>query len=147
VKEYVAIMKKLWTGEYVGHEGKYANFPPVICLPKPTSRPHPPIMLGSIGSPNVFRRVVQWGDGWLPFVVDPKEIADGRAEIAKYAKEAGRDPASIIITAFAAPGLFQTKADVKKLADAGADNMVVFLNSETQAEVLAEIEALAKEFF
>jgi probable F420-dependent oxidoreductase len=81
VKEYIFAMKSLWTGEYASAEGKYANFPSSVCRPTPWRKPHPPIMLGSIGSPNVYRRVAQWGDGWLPFVINPQEVADGRAEI------------------------------------------------------------------
>lgn len=147
VKEYIHVMKKLWTGEYVSHEGKYSNFPPVICLPRPGRRPHPPVLLGSIGSPNVYRRVAQWGDGWLPFVVKPSELTEGKTEIAKYAREIGRDPATIDITAFLPTGMYRKKADIGTMAQAGADNVVIWLTAETQAGVLAELETLAAEFF
>lgn len=146
-KEAIQVMKKLWTGEYVEHQGKYFNFPPSICLPKPTRKPHPPVLLGSIGSPNVYRRVAEWGDGWLPFCVDPKEIADGKAAITAQAKKIGRNPAELEICAFAPPGLFRTATDVKALAGAGAHNMVVWLNGKSQAELLAELEALAGALF
>lgn len=146
-REAIQVMKKLWTGEYVEHHGKYFNFPPSICLPKPTQRPHPPILLGSIGSPNVFRRVAEWGDGWLPFVIDPQEVVAGRAEIAKCAKAIGRDPASLEITAFAPPGMYHSAKDVKTLAQAGADNVVLFVDEATQADTLAKLEALAGALF
>ena len=146
-KEAVQVMKKLWTGEYVEHHGKYFDFPPTICLPKPTRRPHPPVLLGSIGSPNVYRRVVEWGDGWLPFCVDPQEIVIGKAEIAKIAKAAGRNPATIEITAFAPPGMFRTARDVKALASAGADGVVLSLPEDNQADTLAQLEALAAALF
>ena len=142
-KEAIQVMKKLWTGEYVEHHGKYFNFPPSICLPKPTQRPHPPVLLGSIGSPNVYKRVAEWGDGWLPFCTDPKEIADGKAEIAKYAKAAGRNPADLEISAFAPPGMFRTAQDTKALAQAGARNVVLWLDAKSQADTLAELERLA----
>jgi len=145
--EAIQVMKKLWTGEYQGHQGKYYNFPPSICLPRPTQRPNPPILLGSIGSPNVYRRVAEWGDGWLPFVVDPKEITEGRAEITRYAEKIGRNPAELEICAFAAPGMFKSAAGIKALAEAGADSAVVWLSEGTQADALASLEALAKEFF
>lgn len=146
-KEAIHVMKKLWTGEYVEHHGRYFDFSLAICLPRPARRPHPPILLGSLGSPNVFRRVAEWGDGWLPFVLDPQELVDGRAEIAKYAKAAGRDPASLEITAFAPPHLYQTTKDVKAIADAGADNLVLFVDEASQAATLAKLEALAGELF
>lgn len=146
-KEAIQVMKKLWTGEYVEHHGKYFNFPPSICLPKPTQRPHPPVLLGSIGSPNVYKRVAEWGDGWLPFCTDPKEIADGKAEIAKYAKAAGRNPADLEISAFAPPGMFRTAQDTKALAQAGARNVVLWLAAKSQADTLAELERLAGVLF
>lgn len=146
-KEAIQVMKKLWTGEYVEHHGKYFNFPPSICLPKPTQRPHPPVLLGSIGSPNVYKRVAEWGDGWLPFCTDPKEIADGKAEIAKYAKAAGRNPADLEISAFAPPGMFRTAQDTKALAQAGARNVVLWLDAKSQADTLAELERLAGVLF
>ncbi len=146
-KEAIHVMKKLWTGEYVGHEGKYYNFPPSICLPRPVQRPHPPILLGSIGSPNVYRRVAEWGDGWLPFVVDPKELIEGRTEITRHAERIGRNPKELEICAFAAPGMFRTHAGIKALAEAGADNAVVFLDEGSQADVLAQLEELARTLF
>ncbi|MBI2802193.1 MAG: LLM class F420-dependent oxidoreductase [Gammaproteobacteria bacterium] len=146
-KEAIQVMKKLWTGEYVEHHGKYFNFPPSICLPKPTQRPHPPVLLGSIGSPNVYKRVAEWGDGWLPFCTDPKEIADGKAEIAKYAKAVGRNPADFEISAFAPPGMFRTAQDTKALAQAGARNVVLWLDAKNQADTLAELERLAGVLF
>lgn len=146
-KEAIAVMKKLWTGEYVAHEGKYFNFPPSICLPRPVARPHPPVLLGSIGSPNVYRRVAEWGDGWLPFVTDPKELSEGKAQIAKYAAAANRNPASLEIIAFAPPGMFKKASDIKALAEAGADNAVVWLDAGSQSDTLAQIEALARELF
>jgi probable F420-dependent oxidoreductase len=146
-KEAIQVMKKLWTGEYVEHHGKYFDFPPLICLPKPVQRPHPPVLLGSIGSPKVYRRVAEWGDGWLPFCTDPKEITEGKAEIAKYAAAVGRNPATLEISAFAAPGMFQTAKDVKALAAAGADSVVLWLNAGSQADTLAQLEALAREMF
>ncbi|MEN9726303.1 MAG: hypothetical protein RL434_669 [Pseudomonadota bacterium] len=143
-KEAVHVMKKLWTGEYVGHEGKYYNFPPSICLPRPVQRPHPPVLLGSIGSPNVYRRVAEWGDGWLPFVVDPKELVEGRAEITRNAERIGRNPKELEICAFAAPGMFRSREGIKALAEAGADNAVVWLDQGNQADVLAQLEELAR---
>ncbi|MGE0862134.1 MAG: TIGR03619 family F420-dependent LLM class oxidoreductase, partial [Gammaproteobacteria bacterium] len=147
VKEYIAAMKQLWTGEYVGMSGKYVNFPPSVCRPTPWRKPHPPVLLGSIGSPNVYRRVAQWGDGWLPFVVNPQEVVDGRAELDKYARSVGRDPRSINITAFAPDGMFRARADIKTLAESGADNVVLWLQGDNEAAILRELETLAAEVF
>jgi alkanesulfonate monooxygenase SsuD/methylene tetrahydromethanopterin reductase-like flavin-dependent oxidoreductase (luciferase family) len=95
----------------------------------------------------VYRRVAQWGDGWLPFVINPQEVVDGRAEINKFAAQYGRDPKTINITAFAPDGMFRTKADIKTLADASADNVVLWLRGESEAAILQELEELAAELF
>lgn len=146
-KEHILAMKALWTGEYVEFHGKYVDFPPVICLPRPTRQPHPPIYLGSIGSPRVFKRVAEWGDGWLPFTADPQEIADGKAQIAGYAKAQGRDPAAIDITVFAPDGLFRSAAALAELAEAGADNVVLWLKGHNGDDLLNELDELAAALF
>ncbi|TDJ62341.1 MAG: LLM class F420-dependent oxidoreductase [Proteobacteria bacterium] len=146
-KEHVAAMKALWTGEYVEFHGKYVDFPPVLCLPRPSRQPHPPVYLGSTGSPRVFKRVAEWGDGWLPFTGDPHEIADGKAEIAKYAKALGRDPDAIDITLFAVDGLFRRAAELTEVAAAGADNVVLWLTGHNESEILVELDELAAAVF
>ena len=146
-KEYIHAMKALWTGENVEYHGKYVDFPKVMCRPTTTQKPHPPVLRGSIGSPRVFKRVAQWGDGWLPFSVDPQEIADGKAEIGKHAKELGRDPASIDITVFAPDGLFRQANEVAELSKSGADNIVLWLQGQSEAALMAELEELAGNLF
>lgn len=146
-KEAIAVMKKLWSGEYVEHHGKYYDFPPVICLPRPARRPNPLVLLGSIGSPLVFKRTVEWGDGWLPFSVDLKEIADGRAELTRLARAAGRDPASIDVTVFAPTGFFRKASDLVEVAKTGANGLVLWLNGDSQDEVLAELDDIAGTVF
>ena len=147
IKEAIQVMKKLWTGEYVEHHGNYYDFPPVICKPKPAQDPHPPVLLGSIANPRVFKRVAQWGYGWLPFTADPQEIADGRAEITKFAKAFNRDPKQLKITIFGTPGACRTRSELAEMAKAGADGAVIFPFAMEEKEMLAEIEDLAGAIF
>ncbi len=146
-EEAVMVMKALWTGEYVEHHGRYFDFPRSICRPTPVHRPHPPVLLGSIGNRRVFKRIVRWGDGWLPFTADPKEIAEGRAAITKHAADAGRDPAELQIAMFSPAGLFRSSQDLAEVAKAGADATVIWLRSTEQKTMLAELEDLAGAVF
>tara|TARA_Y100000590_G_scaffold421820_1_gene525896 strand:+ start:181 stop:1122 length:942 start_codon:yes stop_codon:yes gene_type:complete len=146
-KDHVLAMKALWSGEYVEYHGKYIDFPPVVCRPRPTRQPHPPIYLGSIGSPRVFKRVAEWGDGWLPFSVDPQEIADGKAEIIRYAQEFGRSPESFDITLFAPEGFFRKPGELADIAKAGANNVVLWIKGDTEDEVLEDLEQIASAVF
>ena len=146
-KENVAVMKALWTGEYVEHHGKYYDFPRLICKPKPARHPHPPVLLGSIGTPLVFKRVAQWGDGWLPFCANPQEIVDGRAEINSYAADFGRDPKSLDITLFAPDGFFRTRPDLDNVVESGADGIVLWLQGQDGQSILEELSQLAADIF
>ena len=64
-REAILAMKELWTKGESEFHGKFTHFPPVRSFPKPSQKPHPPVLLGSF-APNVFKRVVAWGDGWIP---------------------------------------------------------------------------------
>ncbi len=143
-RDAIHAMKALWTGEGEYH-GKYFDFGPVVCKPRPAREPHPPILLGSIANPRVYKRVVEWGDGWLPFTTDPGEIAEGRAAMTKMAQDAGRDPASIDITLFSPDGCFRKAHEVAEVEKAGADNLVLWLQGQDEASILAELDTLAGE--
>ena len=91
-REAVAAMKVLWTQEESEFHGKYYDFPPVYCYPKPGQKPHPPILLGS-HVPQVFRRIVEYADGWIPIHVSPESAVRGQAEARQPGREGGTGPA------------------------------------------------------
>jgi probable F420-dependent oxidoreductase len=146
-KEAIEAMRLLWTGEYVEHHGKYYDFPKVVCRPKPVRPSGPPVLLASIANARVYKRVGQWGDGWLPICTDPQELADGKAEIARYARDAGRDPDGLDMSLFAPTGMFRTRADLAEVAKAGASNTILWLTGNDEKEILAELEDLAGALF
>jgi probable F420-dependent oxidoreductase len=145
-KESILAMKELWKGEGEFH-GNYYDFGPVVCKPVPAQRPHPPILLGSLANPRVFKRVVEWGDGWIPFTTDLAEVAGGRATLSKFAADAGRDPSDIDVTVFSPPGCFRKASDVAEVEKAGADNVLLWLMGADEASLLSELEDLAGEVF
>ena len=143
-RDSVLAMKELWTTDESEYHGKYYDFPPVKCFPKPAQKPHPPVLLGG-SAKNVFKRTVEWGDGWLPVSVSPKTIKQGRATLNELATAAGRDPASISVLAFGQPGQLRKKSDLDGLEEAGAEHAIIWLNKFSEAEVIAELEELAGE--
>ena len=145
VQDAILAMKELWTNDEAAYDGKYYKFPPVVCKPAPARKPHPPILLGSIGSPFVLKRVVAWGDGWLPFSTDPGEMAKGREELTTMAKAAGRDPASIDVTCFSPEGFFRKASEVDELKKTGSNGVVLWLGGKDEKSVLAELDDLAGE--
>jgi hypothetical protein len=137
-------MKVLWRDEISEYHGRYVNFPPVRCYPKPASKPHPPVLIGSINNPRALKRVVEWGDGWIPVVASVDEFADGVSTIKVMAREAGRDPSRLDFTVFGIEGQWQTRPQIQEFAQAGAGRVVVWLGNDDLKGTLREMERLAK---
>ena len=145
-KDAVLAMKELWTQDEAEYHGKYYDFPAVRSFPKPARKPHPPVYMGG-SSKYVFKRVVEWGDGWMPVLSPVADIQAGRQRLNEMAEQAGRDPKEISVLAFGWPGKFRTKEEIGELQSAGVDHVTIWLtqSEEGEAAVLAELESLAKE--
>ena len=61
--------------------------------------------------------------------------------------KAGRDPDSLDMSPFVPPGMFRTRAELAELAQAGADNTVLWLQGKDEKEILSELEQLAGAIF
>lgn len=140
-RDAIMAMKEMWTKDEAEYHGKYYDFPAVRSFPKPAQKPHPPIFMGG-SSKNVFKRVVEWGNGWMPVRSTIDEIKHGRATLNELAKEAGRDPQTIEVLAFGFPGRFREREEIKDLEKAGVTHVAIWL-TQTGKEV-AEVEELAQ---
>jgi len=85
-----------------------------------------------------YKRVAEWGDGWLPTGMSVDKIQQGWATITDLAQKKGRDPKSLTLIVFGAPGQFRAREDLveKVLArlHAGPERGIV------RAEVVVEEE-------
>ena len=135
----ILAMKELWTKDEAEYHGKYYDFPPVKSFPKPYQKPHPPILLGGTAR-NVFKRTVEWGDGWMPSGSTSEQIKQGRDTLNQLAVRSGRDPRSIQVLAYTAPA---DREALKAFEDAGADAAVVRVATASEKEALAELEEIA----
>tara|TARA_B100001964_G_scaffold241404_1_gene313733 strand:+ start:502 stop:1344 length:843 start_codon:yes stop_codon:yes gene_type:complete len=142
-KESVMAMKALWAEAESEFHGKYYDFPPVHSFPKPAQRPHPPVILAGTAA-NVHKRIADWGDGWLPIRISPEEVRAGREKLNALAAASGRDPAGLTISIY---GVLPEPETVRAYADAGADRVVLRLDSSPEAETLVTLKELAKKLF
>lgn len=85
--EQIAVMRKLWTGERVDHEGTFYRFHDIDVHPTP-SRPIPMWYCGS--SPAAVRRAVEYCDGWIPGRMPVGDFTARVARMNSLATKAGR---------------------------------------------------------
>lgn len=152
MKDAVAAMRRLWTGEPVSYDGPHVSFPEILCRPTPVQKPHPPVILGGMG-PGVKKRVATWGDGWMPIATAPADLAAAKHEIADLARAAGRDPGGITYSVMtgAPPGLEQPVLEMMPAADvyaayaeAGAERLVISIPTVGRDEALRHLDAVAR---
>jgi probable F420-dependent oxidoreductase len=139
-REAILAMKELWTQVKSEYHGKYYDFPPVFSFPRSVQRPHPPVLLGGMAK-NVFKRVVEYGDGWLPNRVAPDDIKAGRAKLDELAEAAGRDPSSLQIQVF---GQQPDRDLVRQFEEAGAQAVLIRVPTADESESLATLEKIAE---
>jgi len=145
VGDNVMAMQQLWTEDKAEYHGKYADFPPVYCYPKPTRKPHPPVLLGGTTTDLMIKRTVRYGDGWMPIIESPEQFGEASQRLCKAAEKAGRDPASLDLTAYGLSGQWKTADDMRAFEKAGANRLIVWLDSRELDGVIKEMEVLAAE--
>jgi probable F420-dependent oxidoreductase len=95
VDEGMQALRLLFTERKATFRGSTVHFEEVECFPKPAQDPMPIYAGGN--HPEVRRRAGQYGQGWMPAVLSPEEIARGIEDVHRAAAAAGRDGAAIDI--------------------------------------------------
>jgi probable F420-dependent oxidoreductase len=139
LRERVEAMIAIWTQNEAEYHGKYVDFDPIFMWPKPVQKPHPPIHVGG-AFPGGARRAARYGNGWIPIAGRADDIASHVVEFRKLAAEAGRDPASLEVSAFGAAG---KKEEVERHRDAGFDRLVFGLPPAGRDVVLPVLDRCA----
>lgn len=150
VREAIEVIKTCWMDEASEYHGKYYDFPPVRCFPKPVQRPHPPIYLGGImfgdqWAKRVFTRIARYGNGWLPVVQNVAQVVDGQQQLAEAAVAAGRDPATLRVRVLGAQHQWRKRQHLDAFAAVGVEEMILWLNGRSTDDIRRELDALAAE--
>lgn len=134
-REHLLAMRAIWTADEASFAGEFVRFAPLWSWPKPTQRPHPPLIIGGEG-PRAPDRVLAYGDEWGPNA-EPG-LDDRVRDLNQRAAALGRPP--IPVTAFhTAPNLPTLRA----YAAAGVTRCVFSLPSAGEAETRATLDRLA----
>ena len=93
----------------------------------------------------MFKRVVEYGDGWMPGRVSVEELKSGRAALNELAERAGRDPRSIEVFAFGQSGDYRDREAIEELEEAGVNRVNIWLDHTEGDEALVELEKVARQ--
>ena len=88
IDELLPLLRRLWSGRPVDHDGPAGRFHDVTVSPLPVQEPFD-VWLGGMARSSLVR-CGRLGDGWLPSLCTPEEAAQGRAVVEEAAEEAGR---------------------------------------------------------
>jgi probable F420-dependent oxidoreductase len=98
--EFLPLLKAIWTTNPVEFHGKFFTLPKSYINLKPVQRPHPPIYLGAF-VPAALKRLAKFADGWNPVFLPVPVMAEMFGNIKQLAKEAGRDPSTLVMVVHA----------------------------------------------
>ena len=134
MRERIEAMKAIWTQDVAEYHGDMVDFGPMWSWPKPVQKPHPPIILGG-GGPNILKRVVAYGDGWMP---NRGDVLGRLDELRELARAAGRP--DIPVTAYPKPAA----KDIEEHEHAGIDRCIFWLPPDGRDPALRKLDELEK---
>jgi alkanesulfonate monooxygenase SsuD/methylene tetrahydromethanopterin reductase-like flavin-dependent oxidoreductase (luciferase family) len=97
--EAIELMRTLWTDHPIRFEGRFWQTEGVGVLPHPIQQPIP-IWLGG-NTPGAQRRAGRLAQGWVPYGLDPADLARGWDGVRAAAESAGRDASEITCSLWA----------------------------------------------
>jgi probable F420-dependent oxidoreductase len=141
-REYVALMKELWTNDAPVYHGKTVSTEGFRMNPKPVQKPHPPFVFGGHTEPSL-KRAARLGDGWYGIGEKLEETDRVIKRLREHEKEQHRTtPLELTVAPrFGGP---VTVDQVKRLRDMGVER-VILAASPTTRDQLAAMERFRDE--
>ncbi len=142
MRESIEAMKEIWTKSEAEYHGEFVNFDPIMAWPKPVQKPHPPILIGG-AYPWSARRVMRYGDGWIPHSKRPfyDDVTEFMPQFHEMAAAAGRDPQSLPVTLWGVPADLDR---LKRYRDLGVARVVISLETAAAEKVLPVLDRWEK---
>ena len=88
MEDALPVLRRLWAGEVVSHDGVAGSFRDVSVSPRPVQDPFDVWLGGNL--PAALERCGRLGDGWIPALCTPEEAAAGKKVIDDVAGGHGR---------------------------------------------------------
>ena len=85
MEDALPVLRRLWAGEVVSHEGVAGSFADVSVAPLPVQDPFDVWLGGNV--PSALERCGRLADGWIPAFCTPADAAAGKVVIDRVAAE------------------------------------------------------------
>ena len=135
-RDYVGLMRAVWTQHPSSHEGNFARLEPSWAFPKPVQAGGPPILLGGGWGPKLMDHICDWSDGWMPISARPS-LASRLRILHDAARARGRDPATLQVVVM---GAVENASGLANLADEGVDHAVLTIWDENPDDALRTLD-------
>jgi probable F420-dependent oxidoreductase len=136
LRERILAMKELWTKEEASFSGEHVSIEPSWSYPKPTQKPHPPIIMGGTAGPKTMADIIEFCDGWIP-IGGRRGLPDQITELRQMAQDKGRDPDSIEISVF---GARPDQESIDRFREMGVVRVALSLPSTTPDAAMEKLE-------
>jgi probable F420-dependent oxidoreductase len=130
--ERVEAIKEIWTSSEASFHGEHVSFDRIWSWPKPVQDPHPPVWVGGNG-PTVEDRVLAFGDGWMPNVVDDDQL------LARFDALRARADREIRLAINASP---RRPERLERYVSAGVERAIFYLPSSGRDEIEQRLDAI-----
>jgi probable F420-dependent oxidoreductase len=139
--ELIGILRRLWSGAPVSHEGESYRFGPVRLVPRP--EPAIPIVVGGLSRPAI-RRAARLGDGWFGPACPLEQAVAARDAILAERRTLGLDGRPFAVSARIELPVERDR--VLRFFEAGFDHLVITgAKLAVRSEPLsARLDALAR---
>jgi probable F420-dependent oxidoreductase len=143
-RERILAMREIWTRDEAEFHGDFVDFDPIWCWPKPVQPTGPKVLIGGGMDPVVIgRRVVEYGDGWIP-LDGGHELETTLTAIREEASRVGRSMDEFDLTV--GLGLMGpvTEARYREVVDMGFNRVLFVLPRKSRDEDLETLESFAE---
>ena len=140
MRERILAMKAMWTEDAAEFHGEMVDFDPLWSFPKPTQKPHPPILLGG-ETDHTLKRVVEYCSGWFPRASQGFSAQGAVQRLRVAAAQAGRDMSTLSVTVFRAPA---EESVMHEYRTAGIERALLEIPDTGRDEILKLLDDRAK---
>jgi len=138
--DYVAAMRKVWSGDVVEHESDHLHWAGWKSYPVPIQKPLPVVIGGSKGK--AFERIARYGEGWFAPTVTADMLKPMLQPLGEACAAEGRDVRSVEISAMWIPATGGLDG-LRQYEDIGVSRLIIPLQALGGGNPIEALDELA----